>query len=100
MTRLGRMLALAACVATPLAHALFPATCPESAPDGSKCYGDIDANGAFVLFVVPPRWNGVLVVHGHDGPDLKLPNGERHADDLNRWKGFLGAGYAFADTTY
>jgi pimeloyl-ACP methyl ester carboxylesterase len=94
------MFALAACAGAALAHAQFPTPCPESAPDGSKCYGDKDSNGAFVLFVVPPSWNGVLVVHAHDGPDTKPPNGERHADDLNRWKAFVNAGYAFADTTY
>ena len=100
MTGFSRACALAACAAAALAHAQPTVKCPEPAPDDAQCYGAADANGALVLFVVPARWNGVLVVNAHDGPDTKPPNVERHADDLNRWSIFVKAGYAWADTTY
>jgi alpha-beta hydrolase superfamily lysophospholipase len=100
MTRLWRACALAACAGLALAHAQSPVKCPEAAPDGAKCYGGTDANGAIVLFVVPARWNGVLVVNAHDGPDTKAPTAERNTDELNRWSPFVRSGYAWAATGY
>jgi alpha-beta hydrolase superfamily lysophospholipase len=100
MTRPWRALALAACATATLAHAQPTVKCPEPAPDDAKCYGTTDANGALVLFVVPARWNGVLVVHARDGPATKPPNPELNADDLNRWNAFVRAEYAWVDTTY
>lgn len=100
MTRLWRACALAACAAAALAHAQSLTKCPDAAPDDAKCYAATDANGALLMYVLPARWNGVLVVHAHDGPDTKPPNVERHGDDLNRWSAFVKSGYAWADTTY
>ena len=100
MTRLWRASALAACAGIGLAQAQSPTKCPEAAPDDAKCYERADPNGAAVLFVVPARWNGVLVVNAHDGPDTKAPTAERNTDELNRWNPFVRSGYAWATTTY
>lgn len=100
MTRLWRACALAAGAALGLAHGQPPTKCPDGAPDDAKCYESTDAHGAFVLFVVPARWNRVLVVHAHDGPETKAPNRERNAEGVNRWNAFVKAGYAWAGTSY
>jgi alpha-beta hydrolase superfamily lysophospholipase len=100
MTRSWRACALAACSALALAHAQSLVKCPDGEPDDAKCYGATDANGAFVLLVLPARWNRVLVVYAHDGPDTKPPTTERNADGADRWSPFVKAGYAWAGTAY
>ncbi len=95
-----RACALAACAGLGLARAQSPATCPDAAPGDAKCYEGTAASGAIVLFVVPARWNGVLVVNAHDGPDTRTPTRERNTDELNRWNAFARTGYAWAATTY
>ncbi|HET9470130.1 MAG TPA: hypothetical protein VFO24_03435, partial [Usitatibacter sp.] len=99
MTRFGIAMAFAAVAATG-ACAQDATTCPDSAPDGVECRSGSDAHGAPYLLAVPRGWNGVLVVHARDGPDLKAPVAERVADDFGRWTAFLKAGYAWAGTGY
>jgi hypothetical protein len=99
MTRSGVAGALAAFAAAS-AFAQEGVQCPESAPQGVECRAGIDAHGAPYLLATPRGWNGVLVVHARDGPDLKPPVAERVADDFGRWTAFLKAGYAWAGTGY
>jgi hypothetical protein len=100
MTRSWRAWALAACSALALAHAQSPLKCPDGVPDDAQCHGATDANGALVLLVLPARWNHVLVVYAHDGPDTKPPTPELNADGANRWSPFVKSGYAWAGTAY
>lgn len=59
-----------------------------------------DSAGASTWLVVPPDWNGTLVVHAHGGPALGAVKAERAGDDLKRWSIWNRAGYAYAGTSY
>jgi pimeloyl-ACP methyl ester carboxylesterase len=100
MTRIGIALAMGLLTACGQAAAQESVECPEAASDGVVCYRGIDANGARYLIAIPPRWNKVLIVHAHDGPDVKPPNDERVSDDFSRWSTLVKAGYAWAGTAY
>jgi pimeloyl-ACP methyl ester carboxylesterase len=100
MTRIGIALATALVAACGHAAAQESVKCPEAASGGVACYRGIDANGARYLIAIPPRWNEVLIVHAHDGPDVKPATDERVADDFSRWTALVKAGYAWAGTSY
>ena len=74
--------------------------CPESVTAGSRCVFGRDGAGAYTWLVVPPSWNGTLVVHAHGGPALGTVKPERASEDLKRWAIWNRAGYAYAGTSY
>jgi hypothetical protein len=93
----------AACVSPPSSPASPPpsgATCPSALPSGARCLTGRDNAGASYWIAVPERWNGVLVLHAHGGPELGEPKAERSAEDLARWAIMVKAGYAWAGSTY
>ena len=100
-------LALAGCGSTPSPLA-GPAAelrgqarpCPEGVAASSRCVSGRDSAGAWFWLVVPPAWNGTLVVHAHGGPELGPPKPERAAEDLRRWSIWSRAGYAYAGSGY
>ena len=47
--------------------------CPEGVAAASRCVAGRDSAGAYYWLVVPPAWNGTLVVHSHGGPELGAP---------------------------
>ena len=79
---------------------LPPTACVADLPAGTRCYAGRDALGAYVLVAVPAAWNGVLVVHAHGGPEFGAPDPKRVAEDAERWRVVVRAGYAWAGTTY
>jgi alpha-beta hydrolase superfamily lysophospholipase len=80
--------------------ALAATACVANLPAGTRCYGGRDALGSYLAVAVPPSWNGVLVVHAHGGPELGTPDPKRVAEDLERWRVMVRAGYAWAGTTF
>lgn len=74
--------------------------CPEGVAAASRCVAGRDSAGAYYWLVVPPAWNGTLVVHSHGGPELGAPRAARAADDLKRWSVWSRAGYAYAGSGY
>ena len=83
------------------AHAAPTETlCPDGVPAATRCLTGRDDAGAFYWIAVPARWNGVLVLHAHGGPELGEPRAERTAQDLKRWAVMVKAGYAWAGSTY
>ena len=74
--------------------------CPEGVVTGSRCLTGRDIAGAYYWLVVPPSWNGTLVVHAHGGPELGEPRAERAAADLRRWSIWNRAGYAYAGSGF
>ena len=75
-------------------------SCPESVTAQSRCVFGRDSAGAYTWLVVPPNWNGTLVVHAHGGPALGAVKAERANEDLKRWAIWNRAGYAYAGTSY
>lgn len=100
MTRVRIALAIVALGAWAQASAQEAVECPEAASSGVACYRGVDGHGAPYLIAIPRPWNQVLLVHAHDGPDVKPPNDERVADDFSRWTALVKAGYAWAGTGY
>jgi hypothetical protein len=82
------------------APAAAEAPCPAGVAPATHCYAGRDEAGAFYWFAVPERWNGVLVLHAHGGPELGAPKSERTAEDLARWAVFTRAGYAWAGSSF
>jgi len=83
------------------AHAAATETlCPSGLPAATRCLNGRDDAGAFYWIAVPMRWNGVLVLHAHGGPELGEPRAERTEQDLKRWAVMVKAGYAWAGSTY
>ena len=83
------------------AHAAATETlCPSGLPAATRCLNGRDDAGAFYWIAVPARWNGVLVLHAHGGPELGEPRAERTEQDLKRWAVMVKAGYAWAGSTY
>ncbi|MEO7056488.1 MAG: hypothetical protein ABI281_02515 [Caldimonas sp.] len=74
--------------------------CPEGVAAASRCVAGRDSAGAYYWLVVPPAWNGTLVVHAHGGPELGAPRPARAGDDLKRWSVWSRAGYAYAGSGY
>ena len=74
--------------------------CPAGVPSSTTCYAGQDSAGAYYMIAKPARWNGVLVLHAHGGPDLGAPRADRVAEDLARWSVMPRVGYAWAGTTY
>jgi len=74
--------------------------CPAEVADGSRCVAGRDSSGAYYWLVVPPAWNGVLVVHAHGGPVLGEPKASRPAEDVKRWSVWSRAGYAYAGSGF
>ena len=75
-------------------------TCPADTAKDSKCMTGRDSAGAYYWLVVPPNWNGTLVVHAHGGPELGTPRPERATDDATRWAIWSRAGYAYAGSGF
>ncbi len=108
--RRGRKLAavvmVAAAMATPAllgqtaAASRVTSECPQGVAGGSRCVTGRDAEGAYYWLVVPPSWNGTLVVHSHGGPELGAPKAGRAAEDLQRWAIWSRAGFAYAGSGY
>ena len=87
--------------ATPAAEATPAVTpCPVGLPEGTRCYSGQDSAGAFFWVAIPARWNRVLVMHAHGGPELGAPTLARATEDLQRWAMTVKAGYAWAGSTY
>lgn len=59
-----------------------------------------DSGGAYYWLVMPPAWNGTLVVHAHGGPELGTPKPKRAAEDATRWAIWSRAGYAYAGSGF
>ena len=59
-----------------------------------------DSAGAHYWLVMPPNWNGTLVVHAHGGPELGIPKPERTTEDATRWAVWSRAGYAYAGSGF
>ncbi len=74
--------------------------CPAGVATGSQCLTGRDTTGAFYWLVMPPAWNGKLVVHAHGGPELGTPKRERAAEDATRWAIWSRAGYAYAGSGF
>lgn len=74
--------------------------CPEGVPADVDCMAGQDYLGAWFWMARPKDWNGVLVLHTHDGPDLEEPTDERPARDMVQWSVWLRAGYAWAGSSY
>lgn len=72
--------------------------CPEGLPADVQCMAGQDYLGAWYWMAKPKDWNGVLVLHTHDRPDLDTPDPERPARDMVQWKAWLQAGYAWASS--
>jgi alpha-beta hydrolase superfamily lysophospholipase len=79
---------------------LKASACAAQLPAGTRCYTGRDAQGSYLTVAVPAAWNGVLVVHAHGGPELGAPDPKRGAEDLERWRVVVRAGYAWAGTTF
>lgn len=77
-----------------------PQPCPEGVPADVECMAGQDYLGAWFWMARPKDWNGVLVLHTHDGPDLEAPTDERPAHDMVQWSVWLRAGYAWAGSSY
>src|SRR4051794_2509086 len=84
----------------PAASAATETLCPTGLPAATRCLTGRDEAGAYFWIAVPVRWNGVLVLHAHGGPELGPPRAERTAQDLTRWAVMVKAGYAWAGSTY
>ncbi|MES2948722.1 MAG: hypothetical protein V4858_09290 [Pseudomonadota bacterium] len=76
------------------------APCPKSVTVAAHCYTGQDKQGAFYWIAKPEKWNKVLVVHAHGGPELGPSRPERTEQDLNRWSVVVNAGYAWVGSTY
>ena len=74
--------------------------CPADVAKGSQCVTGTDTAGATYWLVMPPAWNGTLVVHAHGGPELGTPKRERAAEDATRWAIWSRAGYAYAGSGF
>lgn len=77
-----------------------PQPCPAGLPAELQCLAGQDYLGAWFWMAQPKDWNGVLVLHTHDGPDLEEPDPERSARDMVQWAVWLRAGYAWAGSSY
>lgn len=77
-----------------------PQPCPEGLPAATECRAGQDYLGAWYWMARPKDWNGVLVLHTHDDPDLEAPDPERSARDMVQWKAWLEAGYGWAGSGY
>ena len=74
--------------------------CPADVANGSQCVAGRDSAGAYYWLVMPPNWNGTLVVHAHGGPELGTAKRERAAEDATRWAIWSRAGYAYAGSGF
>lgn len=74
--------------------------CPEGVPAEVECMAGQDYLGAWYWMARPKDWNGVLVLHTHDDPDLTEPDPERPARDMAQWKAWLESGYAWAGSGF
>ncbi|MEO8152040.1 MAG: DUF6351 family protein [Rhizobacter sp.] len=74
--------------------------CPAGVPADARCVVGTDPMGAHFWIAAPAKWNGVLVLHAHGGPELGAPQLARTEEDLKRWSVFTRAGYAWAGSTY
>ncbi|WP_426189178.1 hypothetical protein [Massilia sp. DWR3-1-1] len=95
----GAALALTLGLAAP-AQARQAQPCPDFVPAQSRCYSGQDAHGAFYTSVIPPAWNGVLVVHSHGGPSLKTPTPDDALADLKRFAVMVREGFAWTGSSY
>lgn len=74
--------------------------CPQGVGEKVRCYNGQDSQGAFYWIALPERWNQVLVIHAHGGPDTSPPTLLRPQDDLKRWAVLVKEGYAWAGSSY
>lgn len=77
-----------------------PQPCPEGVPADVECMAGQDYLGAWFWMARPKDWNGVLVLHTHDNPELAEPTEERPARDMVQWSIWLRAGYAWAGSSF
>jgi pimeloyl-ACP methyl ester carboxylesterase len=96
-----RLFGAAALAAAGLASASDTTPCPAGLPADTVCYSGRDEAGAYWWAALPPKWDRrVLVLHAHGGPELGAPKATRTAEDLQRWKVMVRAGYAWAGSSY
>jgi hypothetical protein len=74
--------------------------CPAGLPTGTECRRGRDYLGAWVWMARPAQWNRRLVVFTHGDPFLEEPTADRSAQDLQRWRFWLEAGYAWVGSGY
>jgi hypothetical protein len=74
--------------------------CPAAVADIADCSEGRDANGAWILAVMPRQWNKRLVVHAHGGPRLQAPKAGDSDEGLERFAVMVRAGYAWVGSTY
>lgn len=74
--------------------------CPSGLPVGSECRRGRDYLGAWVWMARPAQWNRRLVVFTRGEPDLEPPAADRSEQDLQRWRFWLEAGYAWVGSGY
>lgn len=77
-----------------------PQPCPEGIPKDVQCLVGQDYLGAWYWLARPQHWNGVLVLHAPDGPELQDPDPDSPARAMARWRAWLKAGYAWAASSY
>ena len=75
-------------------------SCPAEVPATSKCYSGRDANNAIWLVAIPEKWNRVLVLHAHGGPEIRAPALARSMADLKRWSVMVKDGNAWAGSAF
>jgi pimeloyl-ACP methyl ester carboxylesterase len=100
LNRLLVMLALAAGVASCSTVPVETRACPAGVPADAQCVSGTDSFGAHFWIAMPAKWNGILVLHAHGGPELGPPQPARTEEDLKRWSVFTRAGYAWAGSTF
>jgi len=78
----------------------LPRPCPSELSRDTRCLAGRDELGAHFWIAVPARWNGMLVLHAHGGPELGAPSSERTERDLARWAVWSKAGFAWAGSSF
>lgn len=76
------------------------AACPDTLPQGTRCWSGQAAKGGFYWIAVPQNWNGTLIVHAHGGPRTSAPKIDDPLEDLNRFSMTVKEGFAWAGSTY
>lgn len=84
------------------APAIIP--CPTDFPPGNqpgtRCYSGQDLNGAYYMIVIPPNWDGTLVLHNHGGPTLSPAKPIIGMGELLPAAQMLKSGWAVAGSSY
>jgi len=65
-----------------------------------QCLVGQDYLGAWYWLARPQQWNGVLILHAPDGPELQDPDPDSPAQAMVHWQAWLKAGYAWAASSF